>query len=175
VQDSFPAQQPPSRHLDKSPPTRSPPYQTSPPPVTPPKQQDRSTPIPYQAEDITWHSVKTVLEVPKDEVGHPFWTYVLILIGTRAASPSPLLLSLQTSLPASTASRMQPPEHTPGKKWRPSVSRDPLPGRRAVYIVSKVGPNTPGPSHLLTMRRNSRRGAARGGGFRAKHCAYPRS
>lgn len=68
-QDNFPAAQPPSRHLDKSPPTRSPPYQVSPPPVptTPPKL-DRSTPIPYKEEDVVPHSVQTVLNVPKDEV-----------------------------------------------------------------------------------------------------------
>lgn len=70
--DNFPAQ-PTSRHLEKSPPTRSPPFQLSPPPVptTPPKTQDRSTPIPYQIEDIVPHSMKSVLDVPKDESGQP--------------------------------------------------------------------------------------------------------
>jgi hypothetical protein len=36
-------------------------------PTTPPKL-DRSTPIPYKEEDVVPHSVKTVLNVPKDEV-----------------------------------------------------------------------------------------------------------
>lgn len=38
--------------------------------MTSPKTQDRSTPIPYQPEDVVTHAVKTVLEVPKDEVEH---------------------------------------------------------------------------------------------------------
>lgn len=79
-QDNFPAQ-PTSRHLEKSPPTRPPPFQISPPPVptTPPKTQDRSTPIPYPIEDIVQHSMKAVLDIPKDEVQRKPWHYLLML------------------------------------------------------------------------------------------------